>query len=434
MPEIEILRIHADRIRASGALGRSRLIEKLFDFLLDRTFSGKVPKEIEVALDAFGKDADFDVTQDATVRVYVHKLRRKLEEFYAGPGALETVRLSIPKGEYRFVGHAVESAMVPSAPAQVPPRERRPRSTWLFVLLVASALLNLILLRGATTPVAQAHDEFQEARHSRLWAPILNDDRAIIVVVGDYYIFGETDRSMEVTRLVREFNINSPQDLAEQMDLHPELADRYMDLQLGYLPTAAAYALRDIMPLLSVANRRVRVLTMSQLTPAVVKSAHIIYVGYLSGLGLLREPLFSNSRLSVGESYDEIVDRNTHKDYVSEAATPSKFDAMIHDYGVLATFAGPSGNRIVVIAGTRDEGTMHMAETATNADRLNSLFAPASATSAGFEALYEVNGMDRVNLNGKLLFTSPRDGVSFWTGSKEGISQAARVDDATKTH
>jgi len=30
------------------------------------------------------------------------------------------------------------------------------------------------------------------------------------VVFGDYYIFAETDKNMEVQRLVREFSINSP--------------------------------------------------------------------------------------------------------------------------------------------------------------------------------------------------------------------------------
>src|SRR5215475_562448 len=118
MSDPDVLRAHADRIRESGVLGRSPLMQRLFDFLLDRTLSGKAPKEIEVAVDAFGKGADFDVSQDAMVRVYIHKLRRKLEEFYEGAGAAEPVRLSIPKGEYRFVAETVEAA--PPEPASEP--------------------------------------------------------------------------------------------------------------------------------------------------------------------------------------------------------------------------------------------------------------------------------------------------------------------------
>src|SRR5579871_1310378 len=103
MPDPASLEPLAERIRAAGALGRSPLIQKLFDFLIDCSATGRAPKETEVAIEVFGKDMSFDVAQDAMVRVYVHKLRRKLEEYYSGAGRGEPNRLTIPKGAYRFV-------------------------------------------------------------------------------------------------------------------------------------------------------------------------------------------------------------------------------------------------------------------------------------------------------------------------------------------
>ncbi len=418
MSDSEALRAHAERIRTSGVLGRSPLMQRLFDFLLECSIIGKAPKEIEVAVDAFGKGAEFDVSQDAMVRVYIHKLRRKLEEFYAGAGSAEPVRLSIPKGEYRFV---VEAAAVPATDAAaaspvVPPRPpaRRP---WVVPVLIASAVLNLVaiavfLYLRNTGP----SDEFREVRENRVWAPLLDDERPIFVVVGDYYIFGETDDTMEVKRLVREFNINSPQDLENHLKLNPDLADRYMDMELAYLPTASAYALRDVMPVLAPANRRVRIVTMSQLNPAVIKSSDIVYVGYLSGLGMLADYVFASSRLSIGDSFDELVDRGTKQRYISQATGASiRGERKFHDYGYFATFNGPSGNHIVVIAGTRDVAAMHMAETLTTPRALKALTAKADKMP-GFEALYEVYGMDKLNLDGKLLLTSPLDSNTIWTG------------------
>jgi hypothetical protein len=428
MSDANQLREHADRIRASGVLGRSPLMQRLFTFLLDCTIAGKAPKEIEVAVDAFGKGAEFDVSQDAMVRVYIHKLRRKLEEFYMGAGASEPVRLSIPKGEYRFAAETAAVA-VPIEPALAPHIDPpSPRKKWLIGALAASLLVNAVVLLMVYFHPAAPRDEFEAVRHSPVWAPMLADDRAIFVVVGDYYIFGETDESMEVKRLVREFNINSPQDLEQQMKLHPELADRYLDLELAYLPTAAASALRDVIPVLAGANRRVRVVPMSQLNPQVIKSAHVIYVGYLSGLGLLRDLVFTSSRFSVGDSYDEIVDRSTRKRYVSQAAMPSKGDEKFHDYGYFAAFDGPGGNKIVIIAGTRDVATMQLSETVTSARTLDALVAKAGGATE-FEALYEVYGMDRMNLDGRLLLTSPLDSASIWTGPHEleKDTQANRV-------
>ena len=431
MTDSEALRAHAERIKASGVLGRSPLMQRLFDFLLECSIAGKAPKEIEVAVDAFGKGAEFDVSQDAMVRVYIHKLRRKLEEFYAGPGAGEAVRLSISKGEYRFV---VEAAATPAPADDTPelaiPPPQTARRRWLLPVLAASAVLNIVVLALIYLRPAAPPEDLREVRDNPVWSPLLNDERLIFVVVGDYYIFGETDESMEVKRLVREFNINSPQDLENHTKLNPELADRYMDMELAYLPTASAYALRDVMPVLEPANKRVRVVTMSQLNPAVIKSSDIVYVGYLSGLGMLGDYVFSASRLSVGDSFDEIVDRGTKQRYISQAQGASiRGERKFHDYGYFATFAGPSGNRIVVIAGTRDVAAMHMAETLTSPHALQALTAQAGK-SPGFEALYEVYGMDKLNLDGKLLLTSPLDSNTIWTGGQGEVHAGLPTNDA----
>jgi len=55
----------------------------LFDYLAEKSLAGQSPKEIAIAIDVFAKTADFDVSQDAPVRVYIHKLRKALDDFYA---------------------------------------------------------------------------------------------------------------------------------------------------------------------------------------------------------------------------------------------------------------------------------------------------------------------------------------------------------------
>ena len=97
------LQAEADEIRATGALGRSEPVRRLFDYLVQSSLEDRSPKEAEVAGAVFNRRADFDTSQDAVVRVYVHKLRRKLEAIYAGPRADTVHRLTIPRGEYRLV-------------------------------------------------------------------------------------------------------------------------------------------------------------------------------------------------------------------------------------------------------------------------------------------------------------------------------------------
>jgi hypothetical protein len=412
--EVELLRAHAERIRASGVLGRSRLTEKLFDYLVECSITGRAPKEIEVAVDVFGKNAEFDVSQDAMVRVYIHKLRRKLDEFYAAAGQRSAENISIPKGAYRFTLESTPAAPVADAPA-LEHRGPQPKMRWASVTVALALVLSGMIGALLYAILDKPRDAVHQVRANPVWSALLSDDRPIVIVVGDYYIFGELDGgSMDVKRLVREFSINSQSDLQRHLKLHPELEERYMDLELGYLPTASAFALSDVMPVLADTGRRTRVMLMSDLSPATLKSAHVIYVGYLSGLGMLQDLIFSGSRFSVGESYDEIVDRKTNERYVSQVGSPIRGENRYHDYGYFSTFAGPTGNQIVIIAGTRDVAVMQTAEAVTTPARLAELTKQVERAT-GFEALYEVYGMDRMNLDGKLLFSAPLNTANIWS-------------------
>ena len=433
MSDPDSLQALADRIRATGALGRSQLIQKLFDFLIECSGTGRAPKETEVAIEVFGKDAGFDVAQDAMVRVYVHKLRRKLEEYYSAAGRSDPFQLTIPKGAYRIVVNdrdaralaetgadsagAALPAAIPAVPvdatsahsrAHAPGTSRR----WLWPTLAASLVINL-LFAGALIWYGHRDSAPNPLLGNPLWSRMLATDRPLLVVLGDYYIFAETDKNMEVQRLVREFSINSPGDLDQYLKLHPEFADRYQDMQLNYLPTSAAYALKDLMPLLAGASPRTRVVLASKLTPQMLKSSNVVYIGYLSGMGMLSDLVFSGSRFDVGESFDVLIDRSSGKRYISQAALPVPGEQTYHDFGYFATFAGPSGNQIMIIAGTRDVAVMHTAETITHADSLQQLSA-RSGNLRSFDALYDVFAMDGTNLNGTLLLTGKIDTARIW--------------------
>jgi hypothetical protein len=398
----------ADRVRASGLLGESRL-RSLFDYLLDKSMAGHSPKEIEIAIDVFGKTADFDVSQDALVRVYIHKLRKTLERVYAAGG--DGDQLQLQRGEYRLRLRPRTLAPDSTDASRAPARFR----AWLVAGVVGAALGAAITATviGLRTPDA----EVERARASPVWSVILKDDRPILVVVGDYYLIGETDASMEVKRLVREFTVNSKSDLDDYLQQHPEAADKYMDVGIRYLPTATAFALRDVMSMLAPASRRVSVRMMSNVQPGDFKSSDIVYIGFLSGMGMFQDLVFGGSRFVLGESYDELIDRQTKHSYTSQTGdrylTPSTSvggpggDAPYRDYGYFADFRGPSGNTLIVISGTRDEGVRQTAEAFTNPQKLEELGRRGEA-GAPFEALLEVSALDGVNLNGKLLIQSKR--------------------------
>ena len=408
----------AKGVRASGVLGRSEPLRRLFDLLVARSADTLPPKEAEVAAEIMGAGPDFDASQNASVRVYVHRLRQKLDEYYDGPGAAEAERLALPKGGgYRLVAEPRDSNPVAIGVSPMPRR----RVPWIAagLALVAVNLLVWALVWPRPAPA----DPLAEVRANPIWRQILNDGRPVTLVVGDYYIFGEMLGDSGENRLVRDYGINSPDDLDNYLMQHPSLMGRYINLDLFYLPVSIAGALKSLMPVLS-ANQatvdRLRVVQASDLTADMIKHSDVIYIGYLSGLGLLRDAVFSGSRFSVGATYDELIDTVSGHHYESQEGGPSSSQSEHRDFGYFSTFAGPEGGRILVIAGTRDVAVVQTAEALATPAGLAALAKGANNVGA-FEALYEVRGLKRINLGGRLLTVAPLKTEKIWNAQPSGL-------------
>jgi hypothetical protein len=71
---------------------------------------------------------------------------------------------------------------------------------------------------------------------------------------------------------------------------------------------------------------------------------------------------------------------------------------------------GPAGNRLVFVAGTRDEGLMQTAEAVSDpelaAASVAAIADSADDPAAGFELLYEVSGLDRTNLSATIVHSA----------------------------
>src|SRR5262245_16381407 len=108
------------RVRESGVVGHSGRLRDLFDFLAARGPQGEPATQADIAETVFGQPQT--EVDDATARVYIHRLRKRLEQFYQGSGDAEG-QLVIPAGAYalRFEQPGVNA---PAAAARSPARFR----------------------------------------------------------------------------------------------------------------------------------------------------------------------------------------------------------------------------------------------------------------------------------------------------------------------
>lgn len=409
-----------DRIAASGVLGRSKHYLAMLGYLVECSIENKSPKEIELANEVFGKPADFDVSADSSVRVYVHQLRKKLGAYYEQYELDAPYQLAIPKGKYSLAAVPKVVAVVPQLAAQ----RRFNLNGALLALVVVLLSANLFfMLTGRDEQTAPAP---QIAATHPIWKTVLNDDQPILLVMGDYYIFGELNANGNIARMVREFNVNSRSDLEDLQFSDIEHTENYLDLDLSYMPEGSAFALAKIVPILQDSGKTVNITMMSDLTSADIRSNHIVYIGYISALEKLTAMTFAGSGLRLGRSYDELLNSATEEYYTSDAGLPEEGEPF-RDYGMFSTFPASIDTQVVLITGMRDAGLMHTAQALSDASSLDDLVVAIDSDTdeavASFEALYEVYGVDRLNFEANLVYTNLLDTARIW-----GSPQAALLN------
>ncbi|MDL2397438.1 hypothetical protein [Rhizobium mayense] len=101
-PSPENCRQQLERILACPSLQASPRRKTLLRYLVEETLAKRTEKlkGYSIALSVFGRDGTFDPQSDPVVRLEARRLRRDLDGYYAGAGAHDRLRISIPRGGY----------------------------------------------------------------------------------------------------------------------------------------------------------------------------------------------------------------------------------------------------------------------------------------------------------------------------------------------
>jgi len=115
-------------VLASGLFGKAPRQATLLKYICEAYFEGRVDqiKEYTLATEVLGRPPDFDPNRDAIVRVEIHRLRKKLKEYYEEEGSTRPVEIIIDPGQYvpRFALR--EKAPPPDVEAKPEPATNRP--------------------------------------------------------------------------------------------------------------------------------------------------------------------------------------------------------------------------------------------------------------------------------------------------------------------
>ena len=95
-------RLELAAVLASPTFARAQRLVKLLEYICEKHFEGRDAEvcEYSIATEVLGRPANFDPAEDAIARVEIHRLRKKLREYYAAEGSRERLKIIIPPGMY----------------------------------------------------------------------------------------------------------------------------------------------------------------------------------------------------------------------------------------------------------------------------------------------------------------------------------------------
>jgi len=101
LPHGEI-RAQLDRILASPEFHATDKMRDFLRFVVEEKLAGRSHrlKGYTIAVNVFGRNDDFDATNDPIVRIQAGRLRRALERYYLVGGVSDPILIDIPKGRY----------------------------------------------------------------------------------------------------------------------------------------------------------------------------------------------------------------------------------------------------------------------------------------------------------------------------------------------
>jgi len=169
----EALLSEIGRIISSEVLRGSESLCQLLGYLASHSVGERSSsvKEYQIATEVFGRTADFDPRIDSTVRVQTSRLRAKLAEYYAGPGAQDPLIVDIPRGAYSVVVRPrpvreespphIEVHTAEVAPVVRPDRYRI--AAWLLSIVCCGLIVSLYVARSRPVAIAEVRPEIPAA-------------------------------------------------------------------------------------------------------------------------------------------------------------------------------------------------------------------------------------------------------------------------------
>ncbi len=194
-----------NKIINSDVLKSKDIYHRLLEYIVESSLKDTIPTEVSISQDVFHKGEDFISAEDTTVRVYMHNLRKKLDQYYQKEGKHDEIRLLIPKGHYRV-------EFEKNTPDEHEQKDNNRKWTMFILSLLLTVAIGYILFDklyyqpDRTIKTNPYGNKF-------VWDKFFDNGFECGLLVGDFLVFHEYNRSLGRARRIQDYMINTDDEL-----------------------------------------------------------------------------------------------------------------------------------------------------------------------------------------------------------------------------
>ncbi|WP_111708483.1 helix-turn-helix domain-containing protein [Lutibacter citreus] len=361
------------KIKSDRIFKRSSILERVLKYLIDQAVEGKDVKEQTIAIKLWGKNYDVE-KNSSKVRVYVYNLRKKLAEYYKGPGANDPLKFHIEKGQYNlaFQDNRIEEKKETTLKTHI--NFRVPIKPVLIALgIIAIALVTFFGIKNN--------------EETYLWKPYLTKNNSLCIIADKFIV---SDRTSKINSHFAMYpDIISTSTFEKYEKKYPNLSIK--ETSFTIMTKMAPFGIHYLDQWFQKFDSNFDLELESQIQYSDYADKNIIYIGQSKYMTTSKSIFLKNSKVFKAE-----IDGYTYKkDNKTKHYVPNIGKVDYKEYTMVSYQKLDNGNYSLFFASNHDIGVIATLKMFTSKEKLKEFYKKIPKPDSEFNALFEVNGLKR---------------------------------------
>lgn len=379
----------------SKAFSKSTTSKVLLKYLITSSIENKNLNATDISLELFGSQYENEKSE-ATIRVNIYHLRKKLKKYFAEEGLDNDIKIEIKTGQYgvRFY------------------REQKPQSKFSSKqkALAFASFISLIAL--GVYVFVKLNDK------DPVWNSIFKNDKETTLYL--YDVFGYYGPTLfNKMGWHRDYEINSSEDFYSAIEKHPDLMNKYSPGRNIYVNFLSAFSVNHLSRHFYSYDKSFKIHKFHSLSLQQLKEQNSIYFGPLRADNAFvdyfnlkskrvklidRKPITATEQAEFFDGQNEVYNegRNIHyKDTEKQIDTviTLKSNGNKDEHVLVAKLNGDNNTSNMFFFSNHGFGSAATVEYFTNKDSISSFNSKYLKDAEEFIALFHVSGKERTSMS-----------------------------------